>query len=49
MWLSSELNELTYLKYLVQCLAFHRYGKSSLLIKLKQLKKQDWLPHRPTG
>lgn len=49
MWLSLELNELTYLKYLRQCLTFHKYGKSSLLIQLKQPKKQDWLDHGPTG
>ena len=48
MWLSLELNELTYLKYLGGCLAFCKYGNSSLLIKLKQLKKQDWLDHGPT-
>ena len=49
MWLSLELNELTYLKHLGQCLAFNKHGKCSLLIKVKQLKKQEWLDRDPVG
>lgn len=49
MWLSWKLNELMYIKHLEQCLAFSKPAKGSLLIKLKQLKKEDRLDGDPVG
>ena len=46
MWLSLELNELTYLKYLGGCLAFCKYGNSSLLTKWTWVRLQEMVKDR---